>query len=107
MSPLWRNICQPQLHMDPFDNCPAGETGHVSAREQRLSCFLILDISSLLHHTLTAPSAPQRLPEHSSTLCDTLAPNDSPSHQDMSPGSFTAWQLVIPFGLQRFTGVSR
>lgn len=38
-------------------------------------------------------------------LRDTLAPSDSPSHQDMSPGSFTTWQQLIPFGLQRFIGV--
>lgn len=27
----------------------------------------------------------------------------TPSHQDVRPGSFTTWQRLIPFGLQRFS----
>lgn len=40
-------------------------------------------------------------------LCDAPTPNDSLNHQDISPGSFTTWQQLIPFDLQRFIGVGR
>lgn len=74
--------------------------------EQGGSRFLTLDRSALFHHTLTVPSAPQRLPERGSTLVmPTLIM--TPSHQDMSPGSCATWQQLIPFGLQRFIGVGR
>lgn len=67
-------------------------------------CFLILDISSPLRHTRTVPSGVLRARQHPGVMpCLLMTPSD----QDMCPGSFTTWQRLIPFGLQRFSGVGQ